>query len=58
MMAFSDTGELIVENAELPPHFGGDVLKAEAVVLNIDLLCNIYVALTSSIEKYYLHSTI
>ena len=36
MMAFSDTGELIVENAELPPHFGGDVLKAEAVVLNIE----------------------
>ena len=36
MMVFKDTGELIIEDAELPPNFGGERIKAEAVVVNIE----------------------
>ncbi len=36
MMVFKDTGELIIEDAELPPHFGGERTKAEAVVVDIE----------------------
>ena len=36
MMVFKETGELVIENAELPPHFGGERVKAEAIVVNIE----------------------
>ena len=36
MMVFKDTGELIIEDADLPPNFGGERIKAEAVVGNIE----------------------
>ena len=36
MMVSKIPGELIIEDAELPPNFGGERIKAEAVVVNIE----------------------
>ena len=30
MMVFKDTGELIIEDAELPPHFGGERTRSRS----------------------------